>query len=95
MKGCTLKGFLSFIVLWMLGKEKLTGKEISEKIMEMKGCMPSPGTIYPALKELERQGYIGHQKKGKEKRYGLTAEGKNELRKKEKIVKRIFGPICK
>ncbi len=89
-----MRGFLSFIILWFLSFKEMSGKEIAEKIREIKGKKPSPGTIYPALKELKRCRFIKVEKKNREKFYSLTQKGKKELTEKTKIVRKIFGPIC-
>ena len=71
-----MKGFLSFSILWMLNKKNMTGAEIGLELEKRKGSKPSPGTIYPALKELKKKGLITSDKV---KKYSLTKKGKNEL----------------
>jgi len=71
-----MKGYLSFLVLWILKSRKLKGSELADEIEQRKGSRPSPGTIYPALKELKKQGYINSNK---DKTYFLTSAGKKEL----------------
>lgn len=56
----------------------MTGAEIARELENRKGSKPSPGTIYPALKELKEKGLITSDKN---KAYSLTKEGKNELKK--------------
>jgi PadR family transcriptional regulator, regulatory protein PadR len=73
---CSMKGYLSFLILWILRDSKLKGSEIATEIGKRKGSRPSPGTIYPALKELKKQGNIKHDS---EKKYFLTIRGKKEL----------------
>ncbi len=73
---CEMKGFLSFLILWMLSKEKMSGAELAMELQKRKGSKPSPGTIYPALKELKDKGLIECDKK---KRYSLSKRGKKEL----------------
>jgi PadR family transcriptional regulator, regulatory protein PadR len=89
-----MKGFLSFIILWFLHNEKLSGKQISGKIRKLKGEEPSPGTIYPALKELSNNGFVDFRQDGKQKIYFLTQQGHNEIHEKVKLFKKIFSPIC-
>ena len=78
MKGstCEMKGFLSLLLLWMLYKKNRTGAELAEELAKRKGSKPSPGTIYPALKELKSKGIITANK---QKVYTLTKKGKTEL----------------
>jgi len=73
---CQMKGFLSFLILWLIGKESMTGSEIAEELEKRKGHRPSPGTIYPVLKDLKEKGLL---KIDDSKRYSLTDQGKKEL----------------
>lgn len=77
---CDMRGFLSFIVLRLISKKHMSGKEISKEIQNRKGSKPSPGTIYPVLKALSDNGFIEETKgSGKTKKYRLTKKGKKEL----------------
>jgi PadR family transcriptional regulator, regulatory protein PadR len=87
MKCCDMKGFLSYLILWNLSKKSMTGAEIAKELGNRKGSTPSPGTIYPALKELKDKGLISSDKG---KSYSLTKKGKNELRKACSVFCRIF-----
>jgi len=71
-----MKGFLAYIVLWSLGKRGMTGAELAEELRKRKGSKPSPGTIYPLLKEMKKAGII-ESKSGKS--YSLTKKGRLEL----------------
>ena len=73
---CEMKGFLSFQLLWMISKKKMTGAQVSEEITLRKGSKPSPGTIYPALKDLKEKGLVTFDKN---KSYSLTKKGEKEL----------------
>ena len=79
-KACDMRGFLSFLVLWLLSKKPMTGTEIADELEERRGMRPNPGTIYPALKELVKKKAIQIQsKKGKVKAYSITALGREEF----------------
>lgn len=84
---CDMKGFLSFLILWMLRDKKLNGVQIAEELKKRKGSKPSPGTIYPALKELKENQLIEADEK---KNYSLTKKGKQELEHAKKIFCCIF-----
>ena len=73
---CAMKGFLSFLILWLLNNKKLTGAELSIELEKRKGNKPSPGTIYPVLKDLKNKGLLTIDKY---KRYSLTKKGQQEL----------------
>ncbi len=70
------RGFLSFLILWMLRSDKMNGSEITDEMEKRKGRRFSPGTIYPVLKKLKDKGLIIDDE---EKRYSLTEKGKKEL----------------
>ncbi|NJD51726.1 MAG: PadR family transcriptional regulator [Candidatus Methanoperedens sp.] len=71
-----MKGFLSYLILWILSKKKMNGAEISRELEIRRGTKPSPGTLYPALKELKDRGLI---ESDESKYYSLTDTGKKEL----------------
>ena len=77
---CDMKGFLTFLILRMISKKNMSGEEISKEIEKRKGCRPSPGTIYPVLKNLREGNLIKEIKnKSKEKKYEITTKGEKEL----------------
>jgi PadR family transcriptional regulator, regulatory protein PadR len=90
MQCCDMKGYLSYLILWMLSKESMNGSEIARDLEKRKGSRPSPGTLYPALKELREGGLIVADK---DKRYRLTKKGKDELRSACCAFSRIFYDV--
>lgn len=87
MECCDMKGYLSYLILWILNKENLKGAEIARELEKRKGTIPSPGTIYPALKELKNVELISMDD---EKVYSLTDKGQIELKSACKLFCRIF-----
>ncbi len=85
-----MKGFLSFLILWLVSKKKRTGAELALELEERKGSKPSPGTIYPALKYLKDKGLIAMDKN---KAYSLTQKGKKELDSALGIFFKTFSDI--
>ena len=83
---CDMRGLLGFLILFLLSKKPMHGQEIAEEIAKRKGEKPSPGTIYPALKNLKEAGFISEEKQGKTIVYSLTSRGVNALT----IAKRRF-----
>ena len=71
-----MRGFLSFMVMWILRNEPKTGMEIARELEERKGNRPSPGTIYPVLKVMTMKGLL---RVDDDKRYSLTDLGRKEL----------------
>lgn len=76
MTRCAMKGFLSFLILWLVSKQHMTGVEIALELEKRKGSKPSPGTIYPVLKDLKDKGLLSV---AKNKQYSLTKYGRKEL----------------
>ncbi len=70
-----MRGYLSFAIMWILRKREMYGQEVAEELERMRGTKPNSGTLYPALKELERQGMIVTRKEGRKKMYKLTEAG--------------------
>ncbi len=76
MAHCRMKGFLSFLILWLASRRSMTGAEIALELEKRKGRRPSPGTIYPVLKHLKDVGLLSIDEN---KRYSLTERGRKEL----------------
>jgi len=75
---CDMRGLLSFTILWLLTKREMYGQEIAGELEKRRGTRPNPGTLYPALKELEKNGMVESREKGRRKIYQLTQEGHEE-----------------
>ena len=92
---CDMRGMLGFLILFLLSKKPMHGQEIAEEIARRKGGeKPSPGTIYPALKNLREMGFISSndEKEGKTITYALTERGKNALRvSKRRFIQTFLG----
>lgn len=91
MESIELKGYLRPLILKLLSHEgKKTGSELAEAIEERLGNRPSYGSIYPILQKLNKKGLLLVEKHGKEKRYSLSAKGKELVKEiKEKKQKQI------
>ncbi|MCW3999891.1 MAG: PadR family transcriptional regulator [Candidatus Bathyarchaeota archaeon] len=76
MNGHASKGFLSFLILWMVNKKPMTGAQIAIELEKRRGRKPSPGTIYPVLKHLNETSIL---RIDKDKRYSLTEKGQKTL----------------
>ena len=88
-----MRGMLSFLLLFLLSKKPMSGHELAEELEKRKGEKPSPGTIYPALKQLREAKLITEKKEGKTIRYSLTAEGKEGLKEAKAQFCRTFGGV--
>jgi len=87
---CDMRGFLGFLILFLLSKKPMHGQEIADDIARRKGDKPSPGTIYPALKSLREAGFLNEEKEGKTITYSLTPKGKKALSIAKKKFTRTF-----
>ncbi len=71
-----MRGYLKYLILWNLKKNKMNGSELANELEKRKGSKPNPGTIYPALKELKEKDLIIADKN---KTYSLTKKGEKEI----------------
>ena len=90
MRHCKTKGHLSFLVLWVLSKKSMTGAELAIELKKRKGKKPSPGTIYPLLKQLKEAALLSIDEN---KSYSLTKQGKETLDEHLKVFMETFYDI--
>jgi PadR family transcriptional regulator, regulatory protein PadR len=91
-------GFVKIHILHHAAEEPIYGLAIIEELRRH-GYELSPGTLYPILHSLERDGYLKHHDKTVEgkvrKYYNITEQGAEALREaKEKIrelVEEVIG----
>jgi DNA-binding PadR family transcriptional regulator len=78
------RGFLSFLLLWLLSRKPMSGSELAAELGRRRGVRPNPGTLYPALKVLEARGLI-HCPPGccppdsRRKVYSVTPAGRRDF----------------
>jgi DNA-binding PadR family transcriptional regulator len=73
------RGDVRAAALALLAEEPRNGYQIIQEIAERSGGVwqPSPGSVYPALQQLEDEGLIqAETPEGGRRRYALTAEGR-------------------
>ncbi len=87
---CDMRGYRSFIILWILKKGPKTGNEIANEIGKRKGVKPNPGTIYPALKELVEKKAIKIIITKNRKEYELTKNGSTACTATSEQLCKIF-----
>ncbi len=88
-----IRGILKLLILKELEKSDATGYELIQKI-SVKAKKPSPGSVYPLLKELANAGFLNVRVEGNKKIYSLSEKGKAVLeeaskREKEAIMRKI------
>ncbi len=77
--GRAKRGNVRAAALALLAEEPMNGYQIIQQISERSGSLwqPSPGSVYPALAQLEDEGLIALQDtEGARRGYGLTDEGR-------------------
>ena len=88
MTKCMMKGFLSFLIMWLVSRKKMSGAEIALELEKRKGNKPSPGTIYPVLKNLKDKDLLSMDEN---KRYSLSERGREEL---DTHIHTFFETFC-
>jgi DNA-binding PadR family transcriptional regulator len=88
-----MRGLLSFQILWELSKKPMNGQELAKKIAVRRGSKPTPGTIYPALKDLFSRNLIEKTPEGRQVNYKLTIIGREGLLEACRYFYRAFGDI--
>ena len=93
-----IKGGLKLIVLKILNEKDFIGYGLIKEIKNKTGFWkPSPGSIYPLMKDLLKKKLVTCKKSKNQKIYSITKEGKifyNKIKKKkEKIIDDILEGI--
>jgi PadR family transcriptional regulator PadR len=90
---CDMRGMLSFLIMHLLSKKKMYGSEIADEIAARKGDKPNPGTIYPTLKYMEKNGLIESSRERNTKVYKLTPAGREGLLEAKEFFLQAYGDI--
>jgi len=92
-----MKTVLKIFILKQLMKEEMSGYDIMKRCEEVLGYKPSPGTIYPLLKSLERKKIIEGKKEGRRIVYKLSPRGKKFMKEiimaKEEFYRKLHSQI--
>lgn len=94
--GRARRGDVRAAALALLAEEPLNGYQIIQRIGERSGDLwrPSPGSVYPALAQLEDEGLIGPQSSGSERRaYELTEAGRTYVAEHEQEMNAPWAAI--
>jgi DNA-binding PadR family transcriptional regulator len=92
---CDMRGLLSFSLLWLLTKGDKYGQELADELERMRGSRPTPGTLYPALNELEKAALVETRQEGRKKVYRLTEIGREGAVKACEYFCQCYGDIFK
>ena len=89
-------GFIKIHILYHAAKEPIFGMEMAEELARH-GYGVSPGTLYPILHRLEKDGYLEKSSKvvnGRvRKYYRATAEGKRVLTHSKRKIKELVDEV--
>jgi len=89
-------GFIKIHILYHAAQEPIFGVEIAEELARH-GYSVSPGTLYPVLHRLEKEGYLESNSKvvnGRvRKYYQATAEGKLVLEQSKKKIRELVTEV--
>ena len=89
-------GFIKIHILYHASKEPIFGVEMAQELARH-GYNISPGTLYPTLHRLEKEGYLRSSSKVVEGRvrkyYQVTAEGKQVLEQSKKRIRELVTEV--
>jgi len=89
-------GFIKIHILYHASKEPIFGVEIAKELATH-GYDISPGTLYPTLHRLEKEGYLKSSSRvvgGKvRKYYQATAKGKRVLETSSKRIRELVHEV--
>ena len=95
-----VQGTLDMLILKIVALEPLNGWAISQRLKQISSDVlgVSDGSLYPALKKLERRGLIRSEWKASENNrrarfYSLTRPGRKELEKETANWNRVSAAI--
>jgi DNA-binding PadR family transcriptional regulator len=79
------RGDIRTAALLLLAEEPRNGYQIMQEVQERSGGMwsPSPGSVYPALAQLEDEGLIRTEEHGGSKLFALTDEGRKVVQERD------------
>ncbi|MFP4111714.1 MAG: PadR family transcriptional regulator [Candidatus Woesearchaeota archaeon] len=76
-----MRGYLKILVLKELETKGCSGYELLSRLKETLGKRPSPGSIYPLLKDLLENKVIDMEPDGNKKIYSLSAKGRSSIKR--------------
>ncbi len=89
-------GFIKIHIMYHASKKPIFGVEITEELARH-GYSISPGTLYPVLHRLQKEGYLESNSKvvnGRmRKYYQATAEGKLMLEQSKKKIRELVTEV--
>ena len=71
---------IKMMVLRELNNMEQSGYDLMKKIGEISNDKPSPGYMYPLLRDLEKRGFVSFIEEKRRKVYSITKEGRKFLK---------------
>lgn len=86
---------LGLVLLTLLADADGYGTELGDRIEYLSGGFyrPSPGSLYPVLTALGRDGYVAQQREGRRKYYRLTDRGRDYRREHAGTAERVVARL--
>jgi DNA-binding PadR family transcriptional regulator len=84
---------LGFWLLWELRLGPLLGAQLADRLAWRRGQEVSPGTLYPALAQLARQGLVRKQRQGRDTRYTLTPAGRRDMQCARLVLRAMMRDV--
>ncbi|MGI0047733.1 MAG: PadR family transcriptional regulator [Nitrosotalea sp.] len=81
---------IKMMVLKELNNQEQSGYDLMKKI-SMSSNKPSPGYIYPLLRDLEKRGFVSCTEEKRRKVYSITKEGRKFLNNLTKMHERAMN----
>ncbi len=85
-----MQGNLRMIILKALESTPCSGYDLMDRIAKQLGKKPSPGSMYPLLESLHKQGRIRKKVEGRKNVFSLTQQGRSEVKKLSKMKEELF-----
>lgn len=89
-------GFIKIHILHHAAEEAIYGLAIIEEL-QTHGYDLSPGTLYPILHGMERDGYLEHENRTVEgkvrKYYSITDQGRKALREAKEKIRELVDEV--
>jgi DNA-binding PadR family transcriptional regulator len=89
------RGLLKLYILRLVLDQRIHGYAIMDRLKEMTRShwRPSPGSLYPALRSLEKSGFVKSVREGNRKLYTITPLGRKFVRAVSLNVEEITDDI--
>ena len=85
-----IRGHLRLLTLKALSESPKSGYSLMKYVKEHLGVKPSPGSMYPLLDGMLKNGLVVCKKQGRQKIYSLSQKGRAQLKHLDKHLRELF-----